>query len=48
MDNLVVTHDAVASIEITDGDVLCSDIPAGTFFFRPDMMHNVIVVEHDE
>ena len=31
MENLDVAHDAVASIEITDGDVLCSDIPAGIF-----------------
>ena len=31
MENLDVNHDAVASIEITDGGVLCSDIPAGIF-----------------
>ena len=31
MENLDVTHDAVANIEITDGGVLCSDIPAGIF-----------------
>ena len=30
-ENLDVTHDAVASIEITDGGVLCSDFPAGIF-----------------
>ena len=31
MENFDVTHDAVAIVEITEGDVLCSDIPAGIF-----------------